>query len=304
MKLRNFLFHRVSDEKDRLWPPMPPKLFEEVIRFLKKNYQVIVLEEYLEGPERFENKKNIVTLSFDDGYKDNIEYAAPILEQYNCPASFYVVTDCVEKNIPTWTYIVDYSFQNAKVDFIEFDLDYVPEYLKKIDLRSGLNKKPREVKPWMKTLSNKKRKEVLQRIFAQSNTELPGNLMMNWNEIKQLQNAGFFISSHSHTHPMLAKLETEEEIKEELVTSFKKIEKNLGIEPVTISYPMGSFDTRVMALAKEAGYRNGLAVEQKLFLAKNTDRFAIPRVELYFEPRWKMHARINGVYNSLKRVWK
>ena len=41
---------------------------------------------------------------FDDGYKDNIEYAAPILRQFKCPASFYVVTDCIDRNVPTWTY--------------------------------------------------------------------------------------------------------------------------------------------------------------------------------------------------------
>ncbi|MBK7956947.1 MAG: polysaccharide deacetylase family protein [Bacteroidetes bacterium] len=35
---------------------------------------------------------------FDDGYLDNLEYAAPILAKYKVPASFYVVTDCIDQN--------------------------------------------------------------------------------------------------------------------------------------------------------------------------------------------------------------
>jgi peptidoglycan/xylan/chitin deacetylase (PgdA/CDA1 family) len=303
MKIRNFLFHRVSDEKDKLWPPLPPKAFEGIIRFLKKKYHIVALEEYLSDPGQFKTEKNIVTLSFDDGYKDNVEYAAPVLKKYNCPASFYVVTDCVEKNIPTWTYIVDHSFQNAVVPFIALSMDYVPEHLKKVDLKNPA-KNLKQVKPWMKTLSNRRRKEVLQEILDESGVAIPGHLMMNWDDIKQLHHSGFYISSHSHTHPMLARLETEEEIREELMLSRRKIEEHLGIQPSTISYPMGSFDTRVMTLVKEAGYKWGLAVEQKFFETSDANLLAIPRVELYFEPKWKIHARINGIYNSIKRIWE
>ena len=51
---------------------------------------------------------------FDDGYKDNLDFAAPILSRYQCPASFYVVTQCIDQNIPTWTYQVDYLFQYTR----------------------------------------------------------------------------------------------------------------------------------------------------------------------------------------------
>src|SRR5438045_4375919 len=111
MIVRNFLFHRVSDKSDVLWPPMHPILFEKIIKFLTYNYEVGLLEDLLENPLAFQNKKSIATVLFDDGYKDNLEVAAPILLRYKCPASFYVVTDCIDKGIPTWTYITDHFFQ-------------------------------------------------------------------------------------------------------------------------------------------------------------------------------------------------
>lgn len=88
MNIRNFLFHRVSPVTDPLWPPMQPDLFEKIIRYLTGNFKVVLLEDYLRNPSQFKNGKNIATVSFDDGYLDNLEIAAPILKKYRCPASF------------------------------------------------------------------------------------------------------------------------------------------------------------------------------------------------------------------------
>src|ERR1700674_258658 len=103
MLVKNFLFHRVSEEIDKQWPPMRPMLFDEIIRTLLKNHKIICLEELLTSPD-LRSSKTFATVLFDDGYKDNIEYAAPILKKNNCAASFYVVTDCIDRNIPTWTF--------------------------------------------------------------------------------------------------------------------------------------------------------------------------------------------------------
>jgi peptidoglycan/xylan/chitin deacetylase (PgdA/CDA1 family) len=118
-----------------------------------------------------------------------------------------------------------------------------------------------------------------------------------------MHNSGFVIGSHSHTHPMLGRLEEESEIAEELQSSMRIIELQLKEKPLMISYPIGSFDERVKRLSKEAGYRWGLAVEQKFFDTRSADLFTIPRVELYQEPWWKVRARTNGIYNRVKKLW-
>ena len=99
--IRNFLFHRVNPKRELLWDPMDPVLFEKCIKHISTKYNVVLMEELLED-KNLMLQKNVATILFDDGYLDNLEYAAPILQKYNCKASFYVVTDCIEKNIPTW----------------------------------------------------------------------------------------------------------------------------------------------------------------------------------------------------------
>jgi peptidoglycan/xylan/chitin deacetylase (PgdA/CDA1 family) len=303
MLIKNFLFHRVGYDKDKLWPPMKPELFQKIIGYITSKYTVVNLEHFLQDPTAFaKQKKPLSTILFDDGYKDNIEYAAPILEEHACLASFYVVTDCINRNIPTWTYIVDYAVQYTKRKNLQFHFDYVPAALQHLSLAHKQDE-IKKLKPWMKTLSNYRRKEIMESLLQQCDVSVPGNLMMNWREIQQLSSSGFSVGSHSHTHPMLAKLESEAEIVEELLLSKQEIQKNAGIDPQTISYPIGSFDERVIRLSKEAGYRYGLAVEQKFFNTGKDNLYAIPRVELYEEQWWKAKARITGVYQSVKKLW-
>lgn len=302
MVIRNFLFHRVSDEQDKLWPPMKPDLFERVIQHLATHFTIISLESFLEKQVKIKTQQRPATILFDDGYKDNIEYAAPILEKYKCPASFYVVTDCIDRNIPTWTYLIDYAFRETKNLKIDLDFDFVPVPLKILDLNEKKNRKA--VKPWMKTLENSQRVIITNSILNQcDDVPLPAGKMMSWDDVRQLSNSGFTIGSHSHTHPLLGSLKNEEEIKSELEISFDRISSEVQQNPVTISYPIGSFDERVKRISSQCGYKYGLAVEQKFYHSENCDLFSIPRVELYQEPWWKTKARISGIYGRAKQIW-
>ena len=307
MIIRNFLFHRVSDEKDAMWPPMTPALFSKIIQQLVKNYTVVPLEHFLNDPDSYKNTKKIATVLFDDGYKDNIEVAAPLLQKHKCAASFYIVTDCIDRNIPTWTYLIDNIFQVTQKDTLELPYNFVPEKFKKILFKTNGKVNPviKEIKPWMKKLSNPSRLMITQCLLDQCNdVPLPANKMMSWNDIREMEHSGFVIGSHSHTHPMLASLKNENEIEEELKISAQRILEETGKFPETISYPIGSFDERVTKISVKQGYKFGLAVEQKYFNYPSAI-MAIPRVELYEQPWWKVQLHIQGNYwNKLRTLIK
>lgn len=304
MQIHNFLFHRVSTEYDPLWPPMDPVLFERIIKFLKANFNVVLLEDFLQGKNAERNGKPVATVLFDDGYRDNVEIAAPILSRNDCPASFYVVTDCIDRNIPTWTYITDAIFQRNEKTNVSLKNDFVPSEYRKVEWSSKEEgvQWGRKIKPWMKSLSNHDRLWVMEQLLTNCAVDIPRNMMMNWDEVRQLKNAGFYIGSHSHTHPMLAKLSSEEEIMEEMQVSSARIEKEMGYRPLTISYPIGSWDQRVVKAAEDCGYKFGLAVEQRFYNDRKDGIMTIPRVELYNEKWWKTRLRINGVYQQIRRL--
>lgn len=303
--IRNFLFHRVNPKRDRLWDPMDVALFDQCIKYISNKYEVVLIED-LVFSENLYKKNRYATIMFDDGYKDNIEFAAPILKKYNCKASFYVVTDCIDSNLPTWTHILEYLFQHTAIAEIIIDFDFLPADLKTTHLKNVEEriKYVSKLKPFLKKLSHTQREQVLQRVNeTYADISLP-NLMMNWDDLRALKNAGHYIGSHTITHCMLGTMSDEQEVKHELLASGNKIKNELGYFPLSISYPVGSFNETTKRLAKEAGYQLGLAVKQNIYNPSIDDLFEISRIELYNEPWWKTKLRISNALENLKSLIK
>lgn len=300
---KNYLFHRVNPQREKLWDPMDVALFERCIKYISNHCETVLFEELMESGNLAHGKK-YATIMFDDGFKDNIEYAAPILSKYKCKASFYVVTDCIDQNIPTWTYNLEYLFQHTGINTIDLNFDFLPAELKTEKLESNEERIAyvSRLKPQLKKLSDQQRSEILERVTATySDVELP-QIMMNWDDLVQLKNEGHYIGSHTVTHAMLGTIADEKKIMDELVNSGKRIEEKMGYFPVTISYPVGSFNATVKDLAKTAGYKIGLAVKQNVYDPAKDDLFEISRIELYNEPWWKTKMRITNVLENLKSI--
>jgi peptidoglycan/xylan/chitin deacetylase (PgdA/CDA1 family) len=302
---KNFLFHRVNPERDPLWDPMDVGLFERCIRHITKTHQVVLLEELVLNKSHC-YRKNFATIIFDDGYKDIIEFALPILNKYKVKASFYVVTDCIEHNLRTWTYILDYRFRNTNKTDIGLNYEFLPLSLKVDQLATTAERVyfVKQLKPVLKRLAHEQRSLVLKRVEEKLNdTELP-ELMMNWQDLSVLKKEGHYIGSHTVTHSMLATMGNESDIRRELVDSAKKIEEKLGHFPLTISYPVGSYNEVTMRLSKETGYQLGLAVNQIPYCPGKHGNFEIPRIELYNESWLKTRVRIGSSYYKLRKFLK
>jgi peptidoglycan/xylan/chitin deacetylase (PgdA/CDA1 family) len=303
--VRNFLFHRVNPVRERLWDPMDVTLFERCIEYITEHYTVVLFEDLIFSQELHANKK-FATIMFDDGYKDNMDYARAILDRYKCKASFYVVTDCIDKNIPTWTHILEHRFQYTNISEIDLNFDFLPEELK---IKELLTKENRiqyvlKLKPFLKKLSHENRSLVLDKItHTFSDIQIP-RLMMTWDDLRVLRNDGHYVGSHTATHPMLGTMQNESEIKYELEHAYNRIQEEMGYAPTTISYPIGSFNERVKELSKDVGYKVGLAVKQHIFDPCKEDVFEISRIELYNDPWWKTRLRITNTLERIKSLMR
>jgi len=297
----NFLFHRISPERDALWDPIDPKLFERCVKFISNKYEVVRIEDFVEN--KTEKHQKMASIVFDDGYKDNWEYAAPILEKYKVKASFYVVTDCIDHNIPTWTHILEYLFQHSKKTMLDLSLDFIQEEKRKNKFHSHDEKLgfAQSFLPSLKSLNHENRSAVIAHIRNQfDDVDIPG-FMMNWREVEQLKNAGHYIGSHTVTHSMLGTMSAEEQSLE-LKQSGERIHQELGYFPKSISYPVGSYNDNTAALAKEAGYTMGLAVIQNRYDPQSNSDFAIPRINLSNEPWWKTKLRLTNRIEAIKKI--
>jgi Polysaccharide deacetylase len=94
-------FHRVSDAyRDGLTCSV--KTFEHFCRFFGRHFTVIPLGEMVTRLERAQPLTGTLAITFDDGYRDNYEVAAPVLRSLGLPATFFLVSDFIGTNTVGW----------------------------------------------------------------------------------------------------------------------------------------------------------------------------------------------------------
>jgi peptidoglycan/xylan/chitin deacetylase (PgdA/CDA1 family) len=104
------------------------------------------------------------------------------------------------------------------------------------------------------------------------------NGYLTWEQIRQLDQEGITIGSHSVTHPWLPAL-SDVELKRELQASKRILEGKLGHPVDLFCYPMGAFDERVRKAVIDAGYRGARATNPGK-AASNRDPYALKRVRI------------------------
>ncbi len=268
MNIKVFLFHRISPDIDPVWPPIAPVRFDKIVHYLKKNFEIVPLEQTVLGIYKPTTAKKLCAITFDDGYKDFVEHALPILKKHNAPASMYVITDCVDTNLPPWTFIFNHLLLNTKLPGLEINSENVPANIRKIKWKTPRSKVAyiNYISYVLKRISDEAREDVLQQIRNQIKdvANLYG-LMMNWDDIRFIKNEGIEIGSHSANHPILSKDLHLDNIRHELIKSGKEIEKETGKFPLTISYPFGIYNNDAKKIAKEVGYKMGVTVFPKQY---------------------------------------
>lgn len=95
-------------------------------------------------------------------------------------------------------------------------------------------------------------------------------------EIKGLMGAGWEIGCHSNTHADLSKLSAKE-LREEIVTAKKNLEKSLGIPIKYFAYPKGKYSKKAIAYVKAAKYKLGLTMDDGI-IKENINVFTVPRI--------------------------
>ena len=286
-----------------MWDPIDPVLFEQTLRYVQTNFHIIPLDEALFHP-RPVSSKPLAAITFDDGYHDFIDYAIPLLDKYKMSATMYVVSDCIDRNLPTWTYLLDTIFADTKKTFWEnFHFFDLPEEYHSIQWGSVEERIMycKKLKQYLKKVPAQRRDAIVQHILLNfDDVEIPAGMMMTWEEVRQIHSAGFDIGSHSVSHPTLATIEDETLISFELTASANRIREKTGNAPSTFSYPIGSYDERVKRLTEKAGYKAGMAVNGKLYNPDKQDIFEVPRIELYNESWLKTSMRTSGMISYFK----
>jgi peptidoglycan/xylan/chitin deacetylase (PgdA/CDA1 family) len=233
----------------------PLAVFERQMAVLAHAYHPVSMEEVRQFA--LGNKllpRSSVAVTFDDGYLDNLEVAAPVLQRYGIPATVYVTVDCVERAQIPWPARLRRAFLTTKklswTDFsgAVFPLQDTPER------RRILN----TVSDHCARLCG----EVQEQFVAGVEQDLEvgpyaTNLMMTWAQLRNWVKQGHIAGSHTMTHPNVAFI-NEAELQRELRESKRRMEQELRAEVTHFAYPGPAlkpiWSEKSLQVCRDAGY--------------------------------------------------
>src|SRR5688572_9989140 len=79
-------FHRVKDTGEPEDLTVSISTFERYCRFFRRHFHVVPLTDLVKRLGQGATPNRELAITFDDGYRDNYEKAAPILERLSLPA--------------------------------------------------------------------------------------------------------------------------------------------------------------------------------------------------------------------------
>jgi peptidoglycan/xylan/chitin deacetylase (PgdA/CDA1 family) len=226
------------------------RVFEQQIAFLKKHFDVVSLAVLSDNlASQHSDLRHQVAVTFDDGLRNNLTYAYPVLQRYSAPATIFVCPGLVDRECWLWN-------QEARARLRRMN----PLALRKLaDSLGRPGSNHLRIVDWMKKLPTRSRVHVEQVIRDATPYWTPrraasiSNDLMTWDELKSLDPKLITIGGHSTNHPILANCNSDELI-HEVVDCGPLIEKRLRRPVRFFCYPNGDFNPVVTRFV-EKNYR-------------------------------------------------
>jgi peptidoglycan/xylan/chitin deacetylase (PgdA/CDA1 family) len=277
------LFHEIQDDLDsELWTGCPTALFERCIQWLQSaGWDIVPLEEALRRLNSDEPTQPFAVITFDDGYRDNITRALPILRRAQAPFTMYVPTDAITRELYAWWLGLREIFRKYdKVEIAAIGSSFwCPDLASK---RKALSK----VTLWV--LSNLGRIDEFRPIFSDYDISLQSlcdRYFINESELQFLANDPLAtIGAHTVTHRSLAALNTAE-VWRELTDNRAYLQTCLDRDVIHLAYPFGNPDTcgpREAELALRAGFTTAVTTSNQPILIRRRENLGLlPRVSIH-----------------------
>ena len=299
------LYHRILDyETDPQLLCVTPENFEKHLLIIKEFYNPVSMADLGRQIRSGKIINKSVTITFDDGYADNLYFAKPILEKYNIPATVFITTGMVGVKKEFWwdelerllllpeslpeslTLNINNKIHSWKMKS-DGDNNFDSGHHRKWDVT--MNETPtlhhkayRELCNLLRPLNHSLRQKLLDEIaeWSELNEKFRQDyLVMTEDEICTLTEDGLIdVGGHTQTHPVLSSLPYQDQKKE--IEENKRILDSILDRNVTgFSYPYGSrsdYTDESISLIKEAGFKCACSNFEGKVNSK-ADLFQLPR---------------------------
>lgn len=263
-RLTVLAYHRVTD------PHVPgfdtfksnvsatPAAFAAQMDFVKQRFNVVSMTEVLAwlcGDGALPAKPLLIT--FDDGYRDNLDNALPVLQQRNLPAVIFLTTDYTGEILPFYWDLIAYCFHHTPRTAVDLPLVGPRQWQRDEKSRA------RVMAEWLNLLKRAPDEEkwrAVRQLPRALEVPVPADafagLHLSWDQVRTLVTSGIEMGAHTQSHPILTRISLEQ-AQREVTGSKHRIEMEINRPVTTFAYPNGStadFNPDLQKLLRQEGF--------------------------------------------------
>jgi peptidoglycan/xylan/chitin deacetylase (PgdA/CDA1 family) len=275
-----------------------PHFFEKLCRKLRRSrLDIVSLDEMHERLLEGGTKRRFVCLTFDDGYRDNLQFAYPILKKYELPFALYIPTSFPDRLGELWWLALEAVIaRNNRIGLVIDGED------RRFDCRTVEEKRTlyASIYGWLRRLKTEEELRVvirdLSRRYQIDIAAFCEELCMTWDELAGLASDPLVtIGAHTVNHVMLKKV-TEKAARIEMEMSRSVIAASLGTRPQHLAYPVGdptSAGPREFRIAQELGFKTAVTTRPGVLFRRHRDHLmALPRISVNGEFQRMRYLRV------------
>ena len=259
------------------------RLFEEQLQWLSQFADFVSLSDIMTPTS---SNRWRVAVTFDDGYRDNIELGLPLFRRYEVPVTWFLSTRFIEeRNYLPWWDLVDYMIQHVH-GVVEVTLrSESPLY--DLGVQEGKNQFLRDMREIFMTADQSSREALHKNLRAKCTrfAKVPQNAFADQEFIIQAASSPWIsIGGHTVSHPNLAKV-SPETAKHEVARGRELLQKWIGESVNWFAYPYGGegeYNKKIKRILRESGF-GGAVTTNRGYISESIDEFEMPR---FMVPSW------------------
>lgn len=313
-----FTLHHVRPEHPAEFEPnrilkITPEFLDTVIRqVLDLGFEVVTLDGVHKRLTSGEAGRPFACFTFDDGYRDNREFAYPVFKRHNLPFAIYVATEFADGVGDLWWLVLEEAIRRAPAVAVQMDGE-----LRRFATvtPAAKSRAHHEIYWWLRSLPEARARAVVKDLahsVGYDPAPLCRELAMDWDEIRELAKDPLItIGAHTKGHWALAKL-SDSAARAEIRDSVKRVSQELGRPCHHFSYPYGDADSaglREFEIAKSLGLKTAVTTRKGLLRAVHGRALTyLPRLSLNGDYQDERYVRVmlNGapfaLWDAVSRV--
>ena len=256
-----------------------PRLFERQIAFLAAQRRVLPLSEVVATIAAGRSPPaDTVCITIDDGYRDNLTTAAPVLDRYALPATLFVATGLVERAETQWSDTLHWLFGCATRH--RLSLPVLGPRPMTVAARSEKARAYGLLHTYLLESEHAQRVDLLAEIKRQlAPAGKPPRVSLDWDEVHEIRRRypSVDIGGHTRDHIDLRK-HRGEAARAQIAGCAADLRRELGPGARHFSYPYERWCDETRQMVIDAGWASAVGVGAPPRIGAHSDRYAMQRV--------------------------